>query len=160
MKMSHQTILCMRNCRRGFTILELVLTISLLAIFATAAVIGINVTGTEIDSVAKILRSNIQYAQDLAMTNGSSFGIRSIDNSSYEIFEGSPGTPAVNPLTSGNLVIDISPVQFSGSVTTITFDSNGIPDNSANETIQLVEGTSTRTLTVTSDTGVVDLSNP
>ncbi|MBT3182320.1 MAG: prepilin-type N-terminal cleavage/methylation domain-containing protein [Deltaproteobacteria bacterium] len=146
--------------RGGFTVLELVITISLLVILSTAAMVGISVTGTEIDSVSKILRSNIQYAQDMAMTNGSSYGMRSIDSTSYEIFDGTPGTPAVSPLTNNDLVVDMSPVQFFGSVTTITFDSNGIPDNSANETIQLTEGDHSRTLTVSSDTGVVDLSNP
>lgn len=142
----------------GFTLVELIAVISILTILAVAAVVAVDVSGGDIDAVATALRSNIQFSQDLAMTNGSDFGFRSVTNTAYEIFEGAPGTPAEDPLTHGDFTIDISPVQFSGAVPTITFDGGGVPDIADDASIQLTDGSSTRMLTVAVGTGYVTIS--
>ena len=144
--------------RSGFTMLELILVISIMIILSLAAITSVDISGGDMEGVAVNLRSNIQFAQDLAMTHGSSYGFRSTSATGYEIFEGVPGTPARNPLTRSDFEVNISPVQFSGSVTTITFNSDGIPDNVSDVIIQLTEGSHNRSITVASETGYVSLS--
>ena len=142
----------------GFTMLELVVMIALLSILVVAAVVSFDLGSTELDKVVNILRSDIQYAQEQAMTQGSEYGFRSIDATNYEIFEGSVGSPATNPLTLGDMLVDISPIQFQGVVATITFDSGGIPDNVSDANIQLTDGSKVRTITVIANTGVVTIT--
>ena len=144
--------------RDAFTFIELIVMMVLLVIMVTAAIIGFNITTTELDANANNLKSNIQFAQDLAMTHGSIYGFRPIDASNYEIYESSPGSPAQNPLTNSDLLIDMAPVQFQGSPPTFEFDENGFMTFGSNATITLTQSGSTRTLTVQDQTGHVTLA--
>jgi len=142
----------------GFTLIELVMVILIFAALAITAVVKVGGGEQNIDAESKLLRSNIQFAQDLAMTYGSTFGFRSIDTTTYEIYEGTPGTPAMDPLTNDDLVVDMSPVQFQGAVPTIAFSSTGKPSNAVDANITLVEGGAERRLTVIKNTGVVTMT--
>jgi prepilin-type N-terminal cleavage/methylation domain-containing protein len=144
---------------KGFTLIELALVVVILAVMAVSVSVAFRTSEGDLDAVSIALRSNIELAQDLAITNGSAFGFRSINATSYEIFNGAPGTPAIDPLTQGNFVVNISPVQFSGVVQAISFDARGVPSNPTDATITLIDGGHTRTLTVSSETGVVTLVN-
>jgi Tfp pilus assembly protein FimT len=144
----------------GFTLVELVGVMVLLALLGLAAVnIGYQTTAN-LDAQANKLRSNIQLAQEYAMTHGSAYGFNATGASAYEIYSGVPGTPAVDPLTRGNLTVSISPAQFSGSPPQISFNSSGVPSNGSDVTITMTEGSNSRTLTIATATGVVTLSNP
>lgn len=143
--------------KKGFTLLEVIIVMAILVILALAASTRFRFTSHQLDAVAKVLRSNIQLAQDFAMTHSSAYGFRSINATSYEIYEGTPGTPARNPLTRGDLVVSISPVAFQGVVPSIEFDSSGKPNIVSDATITLVENSITRQLTVKTDTGVVNI---
>ncbi|HPW45609.1 MAG TPA: GspH/FimT family pseudopilin [bacterium] len=144
----------------GFTIVELVAVMVLLGIMAVAAVVAFDVPAADLDAIARKLQSNIQLAQDFAMTHGSTYGFRAIDSANYEIFEGIPGSPAKDPLGSGSLLIDISPVVFVGSPPTITFNSVGVPDIASDSTIVLTQSGVTKVITVRSETGFVTTSSP
>jgi len=144
--------------RAGFTIVELVAVMIITAALAITAVAKFDMSATEIDVMSRVLRSNIQFAQEMAMTQGSTFGLRIVSTTSYEIYDGSPGTPATDPLTQGSLVVDISPVTFTTS-TGVAFDSDGRPDNVSDLVIGLSDsGGRTRTITISRNTGFVQLS--
>jgi prepilin-type N-terminal cleavage/methylation domain-containing protein len=149
-----------KDAGSGFTLVELILVLTIVAVLAVAAVIGFDVSGADTDAVAIALRSNLQLAQDLAMTQGSPYGFRSIDASNYEIFEGAPGSPARDPLTASDFLVAISPVVFAGVTPIITFDSTGVPDIAADAPIVITHLGVTRTVTVTAETGFVTLSSP
>lgn len=142
---------------KSFTLIELVMMVGVLAALALAAVTRFDLSEKDVDSVAKQLRSNLQLAQDLAMTHGSVYGFRSINVTSYEIFDSAPGTPTINPLTRGDFVVDITPVEFVGVVPTVLFARTGMPDIVADTAIALSGGAQSRTVTVIKNTGFVTI---
>ena len=145
---------------RGFTMFELIVVIVILGILALIAEV-INLSSQQnIDAVAKLLRSNIQFAQELAMTQGSAFGFHVRSSTQYEIFTGAAGSPATNPLDNTSFVVTTSPVQFSATPADISFASSGNPGLSADEAIKLTDGTNTRTITVQQNTGFVTITSP
>lgn len=144
----------------GFTIIEAVIVMAVLTILSVTALTKFNLGTRNLDAVGKALRSNIQFAQDLAMTNGSVYGFRSLNSTSYEIYNGAPGTPATNPHTRGSFTVNISPVQFFGVVPTVPFAASGVPSIAANAQIVLSEGGGTRTVTVEQNTGFVKMTSP
>ena len=138
---------------RGFTYIELILVLAILGVLAVGVSYSFRTSDINVDVKAKVLKNHLQLAQDLAMTQGSVFGFRSIDTTHYEIYAGSPGNPVTDPLTRGNLLIDISPAQFQGTVPSVEFLSSGKPSIVADTQIVIVEGTLQRTLTVRNNTG-------
>lgn len=143
--------------RRGFTLIELVLLIAVIGVAAVAAVRVAMVSRSNIDAVTKVLRSDLQLAQDLAMTNGSTYGFYAPSATAYQIFAGSPGTPARHPMTRGNFDVSIAPNQFAGSVPTVTFQASGKPTLAADALIPVTNGTTTITLRVARTTGYVTI---
>lgn len=141
----------------GFTLIELALIIALVAILMVAAYDAVDLSGTRIEAIAQVLKSHLQYAQDMAMTQGSSFGFEGVSPDAYRIFEGAPGTPARDPLTNEDFDVDISPASFAGTVPTITFLSSGHPDITSDVVITLSEGAKTVQLTVRRSTGYVTI---
>lgn len=142
---------------RGFTLIELVLTMLVIVVLAVTAATRIRLEKRDLDAVAKVLRSNLQFAQDLAMTHGSIYGFHVSSFTSYEIFEGAAGFPVTNPLGGQPFVVDMAPVQFSGTPADIAFQASGQPSIAADATITLVGGSSTRIVTVQQDTGFVTI---
>lgn len=151
------------SCRfraAGFSLIELIIVIAVVIILAATAATRFDLSTKNLDAVAKNLRSNIQLAQDLAMTNGSVYGFRSINATSYEIYNGAPGTPARDPLSGGNLTVSISTVQFFGIVPTVPFTASGVPNIAANATIVLTEESAQRTVVIEQNTGHTRMTNP
>lgn len=146
-----------RQGSRGFTLLELVLMITVIAVLTVTAVRIAMVSRSNIDAMSKVLRSDLQLAQDLAMTHGSTYGFYAPSATSYQIFAGSPGTPARHPLTWGNFNVSIAPNQFSGSVPTVTFQASGQPTLAADALIPITNGSTTITLRVARTTGYVTI---
>ncbi|HPQ80594.1 MAG TPA: type II secretion system protein [bacterium] len=144
----------------GFTIVELIATLVVLGILAVTAMTRSFLGQRDLDAVSRMLRSNIQLAQDLAMTNGTTYGFHARGASEYEIFDGAPGTPATNPQDNRPFVVDISPVQFVGTPVDVPFFKSGSPDIALDAVISLSEGGGSRTITVLQDTGLVTMTSP
>jgi type II secretory pathway pseudopilin PulG len=144
--------------RRGYTIIEVLAVIVIMFALVVIAVAKFDMSATEIDAMSRVLRSNLQLSQDMAMTQGSTFGFRIISTTTYEIYEGTPGTPARDPLTQGDFVVDISPVTFTTSGG-VAFNSAGRPDSATDVVIGLTDsGGRMKTITVSKNTGFVQIS--
>lgn len=142
----------------GFTLIELIAVLVIMGILAITAAVKNSVSEVDLDAVAKSIRSNLQFAQDLAMTHNSTYGFHRRSATQYEIYEGTVGTPARHPLDGTAFVIDISPVQFSGMTPDIPFLKSGAPDIVADATITLVDVRGGRAIIVAQDTGFVSIS--
>lgn len=140
---------------QGFTLVELVLSIAIIAVLTVTAVRMVSRSRMDLDAISKGLRSNVQLAQDLAMTHAAVYGFTTLSTTSYQIFSGAAGTPAKNPLTGGNFNVSIAPIQFVGTVPSITFAATGKPTMAADAVIQLSDGVNSIRVRVARTTGYV-----
>ncbi len=94
------------------------------------------------------------------MTHGNVYGFHVRSGTQYEIFDGTAGTPATNPLDNTPFIVNISPVQFSGTPADISFARDGNPTLAADVTITLTDGSGTRSITMQQDTGFITINIP
>ena len=143
---------------RGYSFVELLMMLVVLGVLVAVGTPTTDVGRGALDALAHRLRSDVHYAQELAMTTGTAHGFRSITSTSYEIFVGVPGTPAIDPYRRTAFVINIPDsyqnVQFSGVQPMVTFNSSGSPTIANGPNIVLSDGVATRTIVVTPNTGV------
>lgn len=156
----------------GFTLVELVVVVVLLAIVGAAVAARWPGRAVNLDAQAQQLASDIRYVQSLAMTQGARARINIRTNAmapnpnSYT-FTSQDGATGVNHPVTGNA----APVTLGDGVTInmasnafIVFDGRGIPYSdaatpgtqlAAAATIQLGTGGLTRTISVAAETGRV-----
>ena len=129
------------STRRGFTIIELVMVITILAIIALAfASESIsNLGNNNLAAASNRLLSDLRYAQQLAIDSHESCGI-SFDRSdeSYFVYKGDVSTVALDPYTKKPLVVDYDTDSLYAGVNLantnfgddISFDYLGVPYDS------------------------------
>jgi prepilin-type N-terminal cleavage/methylation domain-containing protein len=132
--------------KRGFTLIELVMVIVLLAILGVASYVATNYFyPIKLKTVAKKVASDIRYVQSLAMVSSEAYGIAFNMNpvNSYIVYKGTSATPITDPLNpSKNYVVDFMSTntdQYKGveiigayfdGTQEIRFNSYGTPQNS------------------------------
>lgn len=146
---------------RGFTAVEILLSISVLGILALAAVSLLPPVGNVIlDAAAKQARSDIEYAQQNAMTTGQTSGVSFVTSGLYTVYQGTAVTPLKSPLTGSDLIITLGKsypgVVISGNYT-VEFDGFGNPTTGGGGSVTLTSAGATKTITVTANTGRVNL---
>ena len=158
--------------QHGFTMLEMVVVLILLAIFATAVVSRFGASGTELITETDILKSNLRYAQIRAMNDTVTWGLNFSSNTTYTLYR--DGSKAANPPyylpaeDNNNLAGDSLIHTFTGNViitagvgTTISFNEWGTPVDgsgvplSSDTTITLSDGAQTIGITITKNTGYI-----
>ena len=149
--------------KKGFTLIELVLVIAITGILAVSVVtISIQHKSAYIDIASKKMRSDIEHARGLAMMKkGTTYGVFfNVAGNSYTVYQGTNATPVADPLTKANLVETFSKwsgVHLTGSNYTVEFNSVGAPSTGGGGSVQVTDGTTTKTLSVTAVTGKVSL---
>jgi MSHA pilin protein MshC len=122
-------------CRKGFTLIELVMVIVLLGILAAfiAPNLG-NITSTKAGAFSDKLRADIRYAQDLAMTRNVQVRVTFAANS-YSITIA--GNPIADPATGKNYPVTLGAGDYVGislantfGGSYVEFDSLGAPYDS------------------------------
>lgn len=157
--------------QHGFTVIELVIVLILLSIFATVAAGRFGTIDTGLITETDILKSNLRYAQIKAMNDTVTWGIHISSSTTYTLYRN--GIKAVNPFylpaeDNNNPASDPLVHALTGNVTittgvgtTISFNDWGIPvDGSgvplpADVTITLSDGTQTGSITVKQNTGFI-----
>jgi MSHA pilin protein MshC len=150
----------------GFTVVELVAVIVLVAILAITAIPRFqDRNAIDVSAKAQQLASDIRYTQSLAMATGQRNRIN-LAATSYQITTSS-GVPVVHPATGSTAPISLGGVSLSGYNPPLTnnylaFDAKGVPYTdvagttlNTNAVITLTESGSTRTVTVSPQTGRV-----
>ena len=113
----------------GFTLLEVILVIIFISIFATIAVLRQPVPDVTIRSASQVLLSHIRYAQMRAMNSVEPWGIRySGGSDTYWLFEEATTNRKVFPGASDDS-IDLSEdgISITQGDFTLRFDSWGVP---------------------------------
>lgn len=94
----------MTSLRRGFTLIEIMLVIALIGIFATWAVTRVNLGGFKMDAAARMLQNVIIGAQQTAITRSTDVTLRfDRQNSKVEVrfMEGGSQRVVTRPLPDG-----------------------------------------------------------
>lgn len=141
----------------GFTLLELVLTIALLGALALGLVlISPSIAPARLDAAAKQVVSAIQYAQQNAATTTQTSGVFFVSGGAYTVYQGTTATPLADPLTKQNMIITLSdryPGVSLSSNYTVEFNRMGIPTTGGGGNVTITDGSSTKTIQVTANTG-------
>lgn len=154
----------------GFSLLELVVVISVIAILAASLIPRISSDALTIAAQAEQVASDIRYTQSLAMTQGQRYRVNFPSTTTYTITDTSgvatfsPGAGNTSAVTlQQSAVITLPPTNLANSL--VAFDGRGIPYTDAGATtvlasaatITLTQGSSTRTITIQPQTGRVDV---
>lgn len=141
---------------RGFTLVEMVVTIAVIAILALVAAPRTFGPGpAAVEAATRVFAQDIRFAQRLATSKHKDCGVEVTGPTTYRIFDVTTSTPATDPLTREPMVVDLSEsfpgVQFTGTGT-LTFDPRrGVPTSGS--TLAFTLGG--RTVAVASQTGAV-----
>lgn len=147
----------------GFSLMELVLVVSLVAIMSFFAVPALMDTSTvNLEGVARKVEGDMRYAQTLATTTGQSHGFRTVAGeegiSGYEVYNSQTGQVVSSPYDHMPMTEDLeesySNIAF-GEVNDIRFDSTGSPTFvSGNGTVSLNSPEDSKNIEVNS-TGLI-----
>lgn len=146
----------------GFTLLELVLMMSLIAIVSVGVYSNISPRSMTmyVDAATLKVVHDIRFAQDRAMVTGRNHGFRSYSNNQYEIYDTSAGHPITDPSTQSDMVVslgtDYPNVNFAANYQ-VEFDSLGSPVIGGGGSITLSNGTESKSFSLTSNTGLINL---
>lgn len=160
--------------RKAFTIIELVIILSIIGIIAVTAMVSGSPKGIiRLHAACQKLALDMRYMQQMAMSEQVRFGI-SFDTigESYFGYRGTTATKATDPQTQSNLDVDfdgmrefneirISSTNLSGNI--IEFDSRGIPYGgnsvalSTQAIVTLTDGTNSKTVRIEAETGKVSV---
>ncbi len=156
----------------GFTFIEVIVAVTIIGILAAVAIIKMNgTTDVELAAATRKVISDIQYAQDLAMTTGNHVKIQfDLDNNSYRLLW-SNGTAVPNIMGSGDFIVHYGSGNFPHvSITNtglnqgiLAFDAIGQPYSDSNliaSSILVVELNEEKKIDITPYTGKVYLETP
>jgi len=154
------------NQNIGFTLLEMVIVIALMAILAAIAIARWPGVNLNLNAQAQQLANDIRYTQSLAMTRGQRYRLNLLTATTYSITDLS-GNAVGNNVT-GNNTVTYGTGITKGTTSNlpnnlIAFDGQGIPyidataatALTATASISLTAGSVTRTLQISPETGRV-----
>ena len=149
----------------GFTLLEVILILILISIFAAVAVIRQPSTDLTLQAQNEVLKAHIRYAQNRAMNTNEIWGLDfDTENAVYRLFKQAPGTANWRLLPGeADMAVDLSikGIVIGLDASTLSFDTWGRPysDNtlitSGPFLISLSKNGQTQSLSLTRNTGFI-----
>jgi len=162
--------------QKGFTLVEIVLVITVLVILTTAVVVSMDITEHRAANLAQKLAADLRYAQQLANVRRVRHGIEVSSANSYRIFmdDGGSGTTVTSPMNGSPFIVNMSG-DFTGITLNSTlggtppkaqfdslgqpFDGNGAAIGAGVNTINLLaSGAVVSTVVVAPNTGLVQVN--
>ena len=138
--------------RRGFTLIETVAVLVILAVLAVCVTAGMHVSAS-VAVEADILRSHLGYAQSLAMANNVADWSVVFTASSYMLRRDGATAPVTWPGENSATHVLGGGVTIGGGAGTLVFNEWGAPV--ATYVVALTDGAQTRAVTVTGFTGMI-----
>jgi prepilin-type N-terminal cleavage/methylation domain-containing protein len=125
------------NLSRGFTLVELVIAVTVVAVVTVAVVVGVSDinSNTQLSNAASRALADVRYAHELAMANRREVDfIVNVGSNRYEIRWHDDGTYVPSPYGSGDAATQFGTGQFSDITITssqlstrLSFDAYGAP---------------------------------
>jgi prepilin-type N-terminal cleavage/methylation domain-containing protein len=141
--------------QRGFTMIEMVMVLIVMAIVATFILVHATPGSNDLIAQAEILKSHLRYAQIRAMNDTVPWGIRIPNTGSYVLYKNNAQAASQLPGESAQThTLPTGITVTAGTGSTYNFDDFGSP-GTATLTITLSQGTSTSNITVTKNTGYI-----
>ncbi|MDO8518975.1 MAG: prepilin-type N-terminal cleavage/methylation domain-containing protein [Deltaproteobacteria bacterium] len=145
---------------RGFTFIEIILTLATLSVIAITAIPSDNgLSPFALDAAARKVKTDIRYAQNMATTTGDAYGFRVTGASTYEIYDVAtdaiPLSPYTNTPMQENLEDDFGTVIFVDQASQVEFNSYGRPSLGGGSLIEISYGGDSKTIQVTATSGYV-----
>jgi prepilin-type N-terminal cleavage/methylation domain-containing protein len=155
--------------RKGFTLIEIIIVVVILAIAAMTAIPMMSSGGSvQIRSAANMIAADLEYAKSMSISRGQNYSVVFDKNTESYRIEDQNSNMIPHPVKKGFYYIvdfkndgrlnkvDITNVNFN-STDRVKFDCLGSPDNGG--TISLSAGGPTATITVEPVTGFITISN-
>jgi prepilin-type N-terminal cleavage/methylation domain-containing protein len=150
------------NRQRGFTMIEMVVVLIVLAIVATVILVGANPGNNALIAQTEVLKSHLRYAQIRAMNDTVPWGINIPNAGSYRLYRNNalatsllPGeTAQTHTLPAGVTITNGVGSTYNFNEWGTPIDSGGTPAASS-QTLSLIQGTETSNITITKNTGYV-----
>lgn len=140
---------------RGFTLIEVIAVLITIGIIAVVIVSRGSSTSTySVKSVAAALKSHIRYAQTMAMSTNSIWGINVSDNKHYSLFRGTTATTVILPGADSNPV-ELGAKEPSLSIGTVSFDGKGSPVAGYTPSFTVSMDGETEAINITQNTGFI-----
>jgi prepilin-type N-terminal cleavage/methylation domain-containing protein len=126
--------------KKGFTLIEVTLVIVVLGILAALYTSSTgDISDVSIDAVSRKVQSDIRHAHHLSTTTGTNHGVLFTPGVGYEVYVGSPGNYAKDPVTRQDFIVDIT--GFEGvdidQIRQVEFNSIGEPVMGGDSRIRL-----------------------
>lgn len=118
-----------KNGARGFTLIEIVAVLVIVAILATVLLNRFSGQDYSVSAQASVIRENVRYSQSMAMKRGLMHGIK-CDGTYYWVFRtNNPDLPANEVSVPGqsSRKISLASLRVSVPAFTLLFDTSGIP---------------------------------
>ncbi len=155
----------------GFTLIELVIVISIIGIISYVAIANFDVSNTKLqyESALQKIVADVRYARELATTHGQGTYVY-IDLVKNEYWLAwADGNKIQNPVKGGDFIIQLGTGNFNGVQITSTsfagrldFDTGGSPLNNTNTfsgTLSLVTLNSSKQIVVYANTGFLKIED-
>ena len=140
--------------QQGFTMIEVVMVLIVLAIVSTVIAYRPTMGSNEITVQTEILKSHLRYAQIKAMNDTVPWGIRIPNANSYILYKNNATASDILPGETAQTHTLPTVVTITSGVSTYNFDDWGSPGAST-LTITLSQGTATSNITITRNTGYI-----
>jgi prepilin-type N-terminal cleavage/methylation domain-containing protein len=140
--------------QRGFTMIEMVVVLIVMAIIATFILARATPGSNNLIAQAEILKSHLRYAQIRAMNDTVPWGIRIPDAGSYILYKNNAQATSLLPGETAQTHTLPTGITVTGVGLTYNFDDWGSPGTST-LTITLSQGSTTSNITITKNTGYI-----
>lgn len=145
--------------RKGFTLIELVLVVSMLSVIGLLFIsYSGDIGNVSVDALSRKIQSDIRYAQQLATSTGTTHGVVFHSGGNYVVYVNNENTPATDPMDRRPMVessADFGSIMISSNYR-VEFDKLGKPTVGGGGNVEIVaDSGAQRRIYVIENTGAV-----
>lgn len=147
--------------QRGTSLVELSIMIAIIPILIGVWMNGSDLRTNYADRAARKLESDLRYCQQLALSEEVNCGLQVTNNTTYNVYRQAVGNIITDPFTRNGMTMNLSTfyngVTFGANNYQVEFNNLGKPVIGSGLQMVLNDGTVSRTVTITANTGYVQV---